>query len=89
MGRRCNRGARKIARHLWFQPVRWSGFPDNVTPARFALNLLHLLNQVLVVTIHIIELMSVKSGSSGLKSNRGLEDRRKVSMIWTGGSNGG
>ena len=57
MSRRCNGGARKIARHLWFQPVRQSGFPDNVTPVRFALNLLHLLNQVLVITIHITGLM--------------------------------
>ena len=31
----------------------------------------------------------VKSRSSGLKSNGGLEGRRKVSMIWTGGSNEG
>ena len=53
MSRRCNGGAGKIARHLWFQLVRQSRFPDNVTPVRFALNLLYLLNWVLVVTIHI------------------------------------
>ena len=57
MSRRCNRGAGKIARHLWFQPVRWSGFPDDVTPVRFVLNLLYLLNRVLVITIHITGLM--------------------------------
>ena len=33
--------------------MRWSRFPDDVTPARFVLNLLHLLNWVSVVTIHI------------------------------------
>ena len=53
MSRRCNGGAGKIARHLWFRPVRWSRFPDNVMPAQFVLNLLHLLNWVLVITIHI------------------------------------
>ena len=53
MSRRCNRGAGKIARHLWFRLVRWSGFPDNVMPVQFVLNFLHLLNQMSVVTIHI------------------------------------
>ena len=57
MSRRCNGGAGKIARHLWFQLVRQSGFPDDVMPVRFVLNLLHLLNWVLVVTIHITRLM--------------------------------
>ena len=31
------------------------------------------------------DMTDVKSESSGLKSNRGLEGRRKVSMNWTGG----
>ena len=53
MSRRCNRGTGKIARHLQFQLVRWSRFPDNVMPAQSVLNLLHLLNWVLVITIHI------------------------------------
>ena len=53
MSRRCNRGAGEIARHLWFWLVRRSRFPDNVTPVQFVLNLLHLLNWVSVVTIHI------------------------------------
>ena len=57
MSRWCNGGAGKIARHLWFWPVRWSRFPDDVTPARFVLNLLHLLNWVSVVTIYITRLM--------------------------------
>ena len=57
MSRRCNGGAGKIARHLWFQLVRQSGFSDNVVPARSVLNLLYLLNQVSVVTIHITRLM--------------------------------
>ena len=47
-----NGGAGKIARHLWFWPVRGSGFPDDVMPAQSALNLLHLLNRVSVITIH-------------------------------------
>ena len=57
MSRWCNGGARKITRHLWFQLVRWSGFPDDVMPAQFVLNLLHLLNRVSVITIHITGLM--------------------------------
>ena len=32
VSRRCNRGAGKIASHLWFQLVRRSRFPNNVTP---------------------------------------------------------
>ena len=57
MSRRHNGGARKIARHLWFWPVRGSRFSDDVTLAQSVLNLLHLPNQVLVITIHITGLM--------------------------------